>query len=113
MRVSSKQLIADFEAGKKASLARVISIVENHRDDFEDMLATLHPRIGTARRIALVAEGCYPFVTGGVSTWCDQLIRGLPDHDFEVVALTATQSRETKSQLGAIPKAFSSWLTTA
>ena len=53
MRVSSKQLIADFEAGKKASLARVISIVENHRDDFEDMLATLHPRIGTARRIGL------------------------------------------------------------
>jgi polysaccharide biosynthesis protein PelF len=46
---------------------------------------------GTARRIALVAEGCYPFVTGGVSTWCDQLIRGLPDHDFEVVALTATR----------------------
>jgi glycosyltransferase involved in cell wall biosynthesis len=40
-------------------------------------------------RVALVAEGCYPYVTGGVSTWCDQLIRGLPDHEFEVVALTA------------------------
>ncbi|MGZ4625432.1 MAG: GT4 family glycosyltransferase PelF [Kineosporiaceae bacterium] len=47
--------------------------------------------IPPARRVALVAEGCYPFVTGGVSTWCDQLIRGLPDHDFEVVALTATR----------------------
>jgi polysaccharide biosynthesis protein PelF len=44
-----------------------------------------------ARRVALVAEGCYPFVTGGVSTWCDQLIRGLPEIDFEVVALTATR----------------------
>ena len=41
-------------------------------------------------RVALVAEGCYPYVTGGVSTWCDQLVRGLPDHDFEVVAVTAT-----------------------
>lgn len=41
-------------------------------------------------RIALIAEGCYPYVTGGVSTWCDQLVRGLPDHDFEVVAITAT-----------------------
>jgi polysaccharide biosynthesis protein PelF len=30
-------------------------------------------------------------VTGGVSTWCDQLIRGLPEVDFEVVALTATR----------------------
>lgn len=39
-------------------------------------------------RIALLAEGCYPFVTGGVSTWCDQLIRGLPEHEFDVVAVT-------------------------
>ncbi len=53
MRVSSEQLIADFDAGKKAALARVISIVENHRDGFEEMLGTLHPKIGTARRIGL------------------------------------------------------------
>jgi LAO/AO transport system kinase len=53
LRVSSKQLIGEFEAGRKAALARVISIVENHRDDFEDILATLHPRIGAARRIGL------------------------------------------------------------
>ena len=39
-------------------------------------------------RIALLAEGCYPYVTGGVSTWCDQLVRGLDGHDFEVVAIT-------------------------
>jgi len=41
-------------------------------------------------RIALLAEGCYPFVTGGVSTWCDQLMRGMPDHEFEVVAIAGT-----------------------
>ncbi|HEX2806261.1 MAG TPA: GT4 family glycosyltransferase PelF, partial [Kineosporiaceae bacterium] len=41
-------------------------------------------------QIALIVEGCYPYLTGGVSTWCDQLIRGLDDHDFEVVAITAT-----------------------
>jgi hypothetical protein len=41
-------------------------------------------------RIALLAEGCYPFVTGGVSTWCDQLIRGLPEHEFDVVAVTGS-----------------------
>jgi glycosyltransferase involved in cell wall biosynthesis len=41
-------------------------------------------------RVALIAEGCYPYVTGGVSTWCDQLVRGLDDHEFEVVAITAT-----------------------
>ncbi|MEV6239637.1 GT4 family glycosyltransferase PelF [Lentzea sp. NPDC051838] len=39
-------------------------------------------------RIALVSEGCYPFHPGGVSLWCDQLIRGMPQHDFTAVALT-------------------------
>jgi len=39
-------------------------------------------------RIALVSEGTYPFAVGGVSTWCDQLIRGLPDHRWTMVALT-------------------------
>ncbi|WP_061962089.1 GT4 family glycosyltransferase PelF [Demequina flava] len=41
-------------------------------------------------RIALLAEGSYPFVTGGVSTWCDQLIHGLNEHEFEVVAVTGS-----------------------
>ncbi|GIW24521.1 GT4 family glycosyltransferase PelF [Meiothermus sp.] len=39
-------------------------------------------------RIALITEGTYPFVVGGVSVWCDQLIRGLSDFEFEVIALT-------------------------
>jgi glycosyltransferase involved in cell wall biosynthesis len=39
-------------------------------------------------KIALVTEGTYPFAFGGVSVWCDQLIRGMPGHDFHVVALT-------------------------
>jgi hypothetical protein len=39
-------------------------------------------------RIALITEGTYPFVEGGVSVWCDQLIRGLQEMEFEVIALT-------------------------
>ncbi|MFJ8958921.1 GT4 family glycosyltransferase PelF [Lentzea sp. NPDC102401] len=38
-------------------------------------------------RVALVSEGCYPFHPGGVSLWCDQLIRGMPQHAFTAVAL--------------------------
>lgn len=41
-------------------------------------------------RVALITEGTYPIVTGGVSTWCDQLLNGLPDHTFDVVALTGS-----------------------
>jgi polysaccharide biosynthesis protein PelF len=41
-------------------------------------------------KVALTAEGTYPYQLGGVSVWTDQLIRGLPDYDFLVVALVAT-----------------------
>jgi glycosyltransferase involved in cell wall biosynthesis len=39
-------------------------------------------------KIALVSEGTYPYALGGVSLWCDQLIRGMPDYRWEMVALT-------------------------
>jgi glycosyltransferase involved in cell wall biosynthesis len=39
-------------------------------------------------KVALVSEGTYPYAMGGVSVWCDQLIRGLPDYRWEIVALT-------------------------
>jgi glycosyltransferase involved in cell wall biosynthesis len=38
--------------------------------------------------VALLTEGTYPFQHGGVSVWCDQLIRGMPDVRFHVVAVT-------------------------
>lgn len=37
--------------------------------------------------VALVVEGSYPYVTGGVSAWAQQLIEGLPDVSFSVVNL--------------------------
>lgn len=40
-------------------------------------------------RVALVTEGTYPYERGGVATWCEQLITGLPDHEFDVVAVVA------------------------
>ena len=44
-------------------------------------------------KIALMTEGTYPFAFGGVSVWCDQLIRGMPGYDFHVVALVAHGGR--------------------
>ena len=46
-------LLADFRAGRKAALARAISIVENHRAGSDALLGALHPRLGRARRIGL------------------------------------------------------------
>jgi glycosyltransferase involved in cell wall biosynthesis len=38
--------------------------------------------------VLLLTEGTYPFVDGGVSTWCNQIVRGLPDVRFTVLAVT-------------------------
>jgi polysaccharide biosynthesis protein PelF len=50
-------------------------------------------------KVALTAEGTYPHQFGGVSVWCDQLIRGLPGHEFAVVALVATGTEPVKWEL--------------
>jgi LAO/AO transport system kinase len=47
------RLLISFEAGHRAALARAISIVENHRDGFDALLAVCHPRLGRARRIGI------------------------------------------------------------
>jgi len=39
-----------------------------------------------------MTEGTYPYGFGGVSVWCDQLIRGMPGYDFHLVCLVATQA---------------------
>jgi len=52
-REAHHRLLADFDARRPAALARAVSIVENHRAGFEDVLAALHPRLGRARRIGI------------------------------------------------------------
>jgi len=47
------RLLADFEHRSPAALARAVSIVENHRAGFEEILGRLHPRLGRARRIGI------------------------------------------------------------
>jgi LAO/AO transport system kinase len=46
-------LAADFAAGKRAALARAVSIVENRRAGSDELLAAFHPLVGRARRIGL------------------------------------------------------------
>lgn len=38
-------------------------------------------------RVLLATEGTYPFGPGGVSVWCDELVRGLAETDFYVMAI--------------------------
>lgn len=40
-------------------------------------------------RICVILEGCYPYVTGGVSTWIHQYMQAMPQHEFVVWAVGA------------------------
>ncbi|MFJ7411333.1 GT4 family glycosyltransferase PelF [Streptomyces sp. NPDC098077] len=47
------------------------------------------PHSGVSR-VTLLTEGTYPHSHGGVSVWCDQLVTGMPDIAFDVIAVTGT-----------------------
>jgi LAO/AO transport system kinase len=46
-------LISELVAGKTAALARAISVVENGRPGFEQLLAEVHRSLGRARRVGI------------------------------------------------------------
>lgn len=44
-------------------------------------------------RICLLAEGCYPYVAGGVSSWIQMLVNGMPEHEFVIFAIGAEKKQ--------------------
>ena len=51
--------------------------------------------------ICLIVEGCYPHVSGGVSSWIDWLMRSLGQHSFAVVSIV--MGRELRRQRYEFP----------
>ncbi|WP_373218659.1 GT4 family glycosyltransferase PelF [Ruminococcus sp. 5_1_39BFAA] len=47
-------------------------------------------------RICVILEGCYPYVTGGVSTWIHQYMQAMPQHEFVVWAVGASSEDRGK-----------------
>ena len=43
-------------------------------------------------RICIVAEGCYPYVVGGVSSWIHGMIKSFPDQEFVILAIVTNRS---------------------
>lgn len=47
-------------------------------------------------RICIVAEGCYPYMVGGVSSWVHSMIKQFPDYQFIILAIVANRSLSGK-----------------
>ncbi|MFE4452460.1 DUF3492 domain-containing protein [Streptomyces sp. NPDC056796] len=45
-------------------------------------------------RIGLLTDGGYPYATGDSRLWCDRLVRGLPQHEFDLFALSRSADQE-------------------
>ena len=43
-------------------------------------------------KICIIAEGCYPYVVGGVSSWIHSMIKSFPEHEFVLTAIVADRS---------------------
>lgn len=50
-------------------------------------------------RVSLISEGAYPHSFGGVSVWCDQLVRRSTSVEFSLVSLVATGNEPAVWQL--------------
>ncbi|GEC09672.1 transferase [Streptomyces spinoverrucosus] len=50
-------------------------------------------------RIGILTEGGYPYVSGDASPWCDRLVRGLAQHEFDVYALSRSERHEDEGWL--------------
>jgi LAO/AO transport system kinase len=75
-------LIADLQARKPAALARAISLVENGRPGFEELLSRLHPALGRARRIGITGPP-----GAGKSTLTEQLVRAFRARNLTVAVV--------------------------
>ena len=47
-------------------------------------------------KICIVAEGCYPYVVGGVSSWIHSMIRLFPNAEFIILSIVANRSMSGK-----------------
>jgi LAO/AO transport system kinase len=72
-------LIAEFDAGHKAALARAVSIVETQRSGFDRLLARFQTRLGRARRLGLTGPP-----GAGKSTLTSRLVRAYRDAGLTV-----------------------------
>ncbi|MGH7504931.1 MAG: methylmalonyl Co-A mutase-associated GTPase MeaB, partial [Longimicrobiales bacterium] len=81
-RDDTPALLRDFDAGRRAALARVLSVVENQREGFTEVMRSLHARTGRAHRIGITGPP-----GGGKSTLTAVLVEHYRGRDEQVAVL--------------------------
>ena len=73
------RLVDDLRAARPASVARAVSVVENHRPGFDRLLAAVHASLGRARRVGITGPP-----GAGKSTMTTALARALRERGQRV-----------------------------
>ncbi|MBA4865684.1 DUF3492 domain-containing protein [Streptomyces sp. PSKA54] len=55
-------------------------------------------------RIGLLTEGGYPYMSGDARLWCDRLVRGLGQHEFDVYAFSRSRQQEDEGWIALPPQ---------
>ncbi|MBL1085511.1 DUF3492 domain-containing protein [Streptomyces actinomycinicus] len=55
-------------------------------------------------RIGLLTEGGYPYVSGDAGLWCERLVRGLGQHEFDIYALSRSRRQEDEGWVPLPPQ---------
>ncbi|CAL9432116.1 D-inositol-3-phosphate glycosyltransferase [Streptomyces sp. enrichment culture] len=55
-------------------------------------------------RIGLLTEGGYPYVSGDARLWCDRLVRGLAQHEFDLYAFSRSERQEDEGWVPLPPR---------
>ncbi|AWW37716.1 MULTISPECIES: DUF3492 domain-containing protein [Streptomyces] len=55
-------------------------------------------------RIGLLTEGGYPYLSGDAGLWCDRLVRGLAQHEFDIYALSRSEQQEDEGWIALPPQ---------
>ncbi|KOU55211.1 transferase [Streptomyces sp. MMG1533] len=52
----------------------------------------------------MLTEGGYPYVSGDAGLWCDRLVRGLEQHEFDIYALSRSERQEDEGWVPLPPQ---------
>ncbi len=80
--MKASDLVAGIRAGKVPALARAISMVEDARDGFEEVLSALHPEVGRAHRIGITGPP-----GAGKSTLIERLVHAYRTREATVAVV--------------------------